>query len=315
MSDADSGSSAASTDDAGAISSQDAAGQQGEVIEVETEEGGASNTAEAVWVVESAKIFDLSPVEVPDDAFGCTVVSGLMSALSSGFSVPRKNHLTRPTAAVAGGGDEEAPDRVPKKLDRSLPPSFITKNNVVFKGEFVVNKEGEPTAEELANENLLKIMGEKCTDEQMNWLVWKCLGYRYNAAEDTWVAEEVFPKWKDKYPEPPDLLGVTRVYEKHVDTPVMGAVQALIRTIPLAHKRSIVEHLRPVGFTGLTLDELTPNRTRRAQATNFLIYFREQLWGYSLEELQQRRAEEKAKAAAAAEPPSTEGESRLTRLD
>ena len=41
-----------------------------------------------------------------------------------------------------------------------------------------MNKEGEPTAEELANENLLKIMGEKCTDEQMNWLVWKCLGKR-----------------------------------------------------------------------------------------------------------------------------------------
>ena len=59
MSDADSGSSAASTDDAGAISSQDAAGQQAEVIEVETEEGEASNTAEAVWVVESAKIFDV----------------------------------------------------------------------------------------------------------------------------------------------------------------------------------------------------------------------------------------------------------------
>lgn len=54
-------------------------------------------------------------------------------------------------------------------------------------------------------------------------------GYRYNAAEDTWVAEEVFPKWKDKYPEPPDLLGVTRVYEKHVDTPVMGAVQVRCR--------------------------------------------------------------------------------------
>ena len=57
MSCADSGSSAASTDDAGASSSQDAAGQQAEVIEVETEEGGASNKAKAVCVVEPAKIF------------------------------------------------------------------------------------------------------------------------------------------------------------------------------------------------------------------------------------------------------------------
>lgn len=50
-------------------------------------------------------------------------------------------------------------------------------------------------------------------------------GYRYNADEETWEAEEVFPKWKDRYPEPPDLLGVTRVYEKHIDKPVMSAVQ------------------------------------------------------------------------------------------
>ena len=49
----------ASTDDAGASSSQDAAGQQAEVIEVETEEGGASNKAKAVCAVEPAKIFDV----------------------------------------------------------------------------------------------------------------------------------------------------------------------------------------------------------------------------------------------------------------
>eukprot|EP00904_Undaria_pinnatifida_P012849 jgi/Undpi1/8695/HiC_scaffold_25.g11160.m1 len=59
MSHADSGSSAASTDDAGASFSQDASGQQAEVIEVETEEGGASNMAKAVCVVEPAKIFDV----------------------------------------------------------------------------------------------------------------------------------------------------------------------------------------------------------------------------------------------------------------
>lgn len=44
-----------------------------------------------------------------------------------------------------------------------------------------------------------------------------------------------------------------------------------------------------------------------------MLYYREQLWGVSLEELQIRREEEKAKAdaaaaaAEAAEPPSTEG--------
>ena len=49
------------------------------------------------------------------------------------------------------------------------------------------------------------------------------------------------------------------------------------------------------------------------KATNFMLYYREELWGYSLEELQRRREEENAKTAAAAaaaeatEPSSTEG--------
>ena len=59
MSHADSCSSAASTDDAGSSFSQDAAGQQAEAIEVETEERGASNKATAVCIVEPAKIFDV----------------------------------------------------------------------------------------------------------------------------------------------------------------------------------------------------------------------------------------------------------------
>lgn len=41
--------------------------------------------------------------------------------------------------------------------------------------------------------------------------------------------------------------------------------QALVRSVPMEYKRSIMEHLKPIGFTGYKLDELTPNRTRRAQ--------------------------------------------------
>ena len=59
MSHADSGISAAFTDDSGLSSSQDATGQEAEVIEVEAEEGGASNKAKPVLVVEPAKIFDV----------------------------------------------------------------------------------------------------------------------------------------------------------------------------------------------------------------------------------------------------------------
>lgn len=54
---------------------------------------------------------------------------------------------------------------------------------------------------------------------------------------------------------------------------------------------------------------LTPNKTRRAQCANWLIYYRDNLYGYTVEELQERRrlkqekeeAERKAKIGAGEE--------------
>ena len=43
--------------------------------------------------------------------------------------------------------------------------------------------------------------------------------------------------------------------------------------------------LRPEGFNGFKLAELTPNKTRRAQCANWLLYYRSALWRRSLEEL------------------------------
>lgn len=40
----------------------------------------------------------------------------------------------------------------------------------------MISKEGEPTPEELSNENLLQIVAQACADEEVNWLAWKCLG-------------------------------------------------------------------------------------------------------------------------------------------
>ena len=56
-----------------------------------------------------------------------------------------------------------------------------------------------------------------------------------------------------------------------------GAIggQALVRTVPMKYKQSIRDHLRPEGFYGFKLDELTPNKTRRAQCANWLLYYRE----------------------------------------
>jgi hypothetical protein len=56
-----------------------------------------------------------------------------------------------------------------------------------------------------------------------------------------------------------------QTYSKEVDGFTLKANQALVRSIPLEHKQSIKKYMTPLGFTGFKLDELTPNRTRRAQ--------------------------------------------------
>lgn len=41
-------------------------------------------------------------------------------------------------------------------------------------------------------------------------------GYRYVPEEGRWDSTNVFPKWRARYPDPPDLVGVTRIYERCV---------------------------------------------------------------------------------------------------
>ena len=90
----------------------------------------------------------------------------------------------------------------------------------------------------------------QCSDLEVNTLVWKCLGYRFDENENEWNNEGVFPKWREKYPSPPDLIGMQRIYSKEVDQTTLKANQSLVRSIPVENKQSLLTHLRPVGFTG-----------------------------------------------------------------
>uniref|UniRef100_A0A7S2MEP5 Uncharacterized protein n=1 Tax=Octactis speculum TaxID=3111310 RepID=A0A7S2MEP5_9STRA len=189
-----------------------------------------------------------------------------------------------------------------------LPPIYADRDQNVPKSSpdlvvpdtFVLSGMAEdPVAEELSNANMLAIILGVATDEEVNSLVWKCLGYRQPSQQTatgegvvSWTNSKCFPKWRERFPEPPDLVGVTRIYSKEVDGPVLKANQALVRTIPMAHKQSIRTHLRPIGFNGFKLDELTPNKTRRAQCANWMIYYREELWGVSIEELVKRKEQD-----------------------
>jgi hypothetical protein len=76
----------------------------------------------------------------------------------------------------------------------------------------------------------VKICLEEATDQQANDIAWKCLGYKFDPATDRYDAAVVFPKWKAKYPVPPDMVGVTRVYsDVAVDRPVRDANMDLMR--------------------------------------------------------------------------------------
>lgn len=159
----------------------------------------------------------------------------------------------------------------------------------------------EEEEDELSNENLLKIVYSETTDQHVNDLVWKALGYE-KQADGSYANDNVFPKWREKYPEPPDLIGVQRNYTYAIDRPSQKANQALVASIPQEHKQGIKLQLRPLGFTGFMLDDLTPNKTRRAQCVNWLIFYRDALRGKSLEQLKQEREARQAAAAAAPAP-------------
>jgi len=69
-------------------------------------------------------------------------------------------------------------------------------NGPLSTADFVLSREGPAVAEELVDENLLKIIRQECTDLEVNTLVWKCLGYRYEVndnGDSYWANRQCFP--------------------------------------------------------------------------------------------------------------------------
>lgn len=77
--------------------------------------------------------------------------------------------------------------------------------------DFLVSRDGGPTESELANENILRIVRIECNDLEVNTLVWKCLGYRFDSDKEEWTAADCFPKWREIHPTPPDFVGMRRM--------------------------------------------------------------------------------------------------------
>jgi hypothetical protein len=113
---------------------------------------------------------------------------------------------------------------------------------------------------------------------QVNTLVWKCLGYRFNVENEEWTPDEVFPKWREKYPTPPDLIGMRRIYSKEIDQPSLKSNQSIVRSVPAEFKQSLKKHLKPLGFRGYKvrfLDRMGYSPSRKClfpMASEFWVY-------------------------------------------
>lgn len=169
------------------------------------------------------------------------------------ISVKQSRNSSTLRVASDSAPKDEKPKLKPVILDPYLPavdPTYIVSGSV-GEGEFLISRSGGPEKEELTDENLFRIIERKASDLEVNTLVWKCLGYRFNEAEIAWAPDEVFPKWKDRFPTPPDFIGMQRIYSKDIDGPCLRNNQSLVRSIPAEHKASYLKkHMLPFGFTG-----------------------------------------------------------------
>lgn len=176
-----------------------------------------------------------------------------LSAVTSSSS-----RCSNPMHRLLAGSDASA-DKSEDDIDAPLQPflpAMDPKYSVtgpVGEGDFIISRTGPPTPEEMSNEQMLKIVKSQCTDLEVNTLVWKCLGYRFNEEEEKWEPTEVFPNWKEKYPEPPDFIGMQRVYSKEVDGPSLRSTQALVRSIPAGNKKFLIPQLKPLGWKGFVV--------------------------------------------------------------
>lgn len=111
----------------------------------------------------------------------------------------------------------------------------------------------------LTDETFWAIMNGEIPDETVNALVWHCLGYRQDETTGQWDNSGVAPEWLETYPnEPPDFIGSR------------PATIKLTRSIPKPNKQLLQGEF---GFKGYKISELTPTKTRRATAVNWLLSY------------------------------------------
>ncbi|MBD2080303.1 DUF1823 family protein [Leptolyngbya sp. FACHB-17] len=109
-----------------------------------------------------------------------------------------------------------------------------------------------PDLPPLNSDTIWAILNDTIDDTTANRLVCHYLGY-----DDGTVA----PEWLETYPEPPNFIESR------------PAVVKLTRSIPPENKQLLKEKL---GFSGYTVDQLVPRKTRRATMANWLLSYMQQ---------------------------------------
>lgn len=134
---------------------------------------------------------------------------------------------------------------------------------------------GAPIAEPLplTIDDLMAIVKNGCPDSWPNEIIRILLGWRQNE-DGSWDDSHVPAEWLESYPKgPPDFIGDPTDYSREKDMPVKLAVQKMVRSVLPEHKNGFREVMKPAGFPGWKVADLTPNRTRRAQCVNYIIFW------------------------------------------
>jgi hypothetical protein len=103
-------------------------------------------------------------------------------------------------------------------------------------------------------ETIHAILKGELPDDTVNALVLESLGFRYDKTSQTWDPSAANPDWQEE--------GIPHFIENRSDS------VKLTRSIAPENKQLLKEVL---GFQGYKINELTPQKTRRATAANWLL--------------------------------------------
>lgn len=121
--------------------------------------------------------------------------------------------------------------------------------------------------------DILGIIYQDVPEEWVNEIMHTLLGWK-RTSDSSWDASNVPAEWAESYPNgPPDFIGSPDDYSPQRDKPIKKAGQKLSISVPGPYKQTLKEVLRPHGFRGWLIKDLTPNRTRRAVVSNWILYW------------------------------------------